>query len=186
MYRFDGSTVLVIHIDVTHTVTHQTTHILPPAGTQNALGESHKKASTQQATRRTGVLARCRRAHCARFGRWRSQKHRWWPSAGVSGGGRDLTLRADDPTSRGTTQPQPNPTRNNPTESTILKLGPHPHAWALILVNTRVHTCRCVYGLGAHEHLHVRARALAKIRAYTCRWSKTCLLYTSPSPRDRG
>ena len=42
---------------------------------------------------------------------------------------------------------------------------------ALILVNTRVHTCRCVYGLGAHEHLHVRARALAKIRAYTCRWS---------------
>ena len=104
MYRFDGSTLLVIHIDVTHTVTHQTTHILPPAGTQNALGESHKKASTQQATRRTGVLARCRRAHCARFGRWRSQKHRWWPSAGVSGGGRDLTLRADDPTSRGTTR----------------------------------------------------------------------------------
>ena len=44
MYRFDGSTVLVIHIDVTHTVTHQTTHILPPAGTQNALDESHKKA----------------------------------------------------------------------------------------------------------------------------------------------
>ena len=43
-------------------------HILPPAGTQNALGESHKKASTQQAARRTGVLARCRRAHCARFG----------------------------------------------------------------------------------------------------------------------
>ena len=47
MYRFDGSTVLVIHIDVTHTVTHQTTHILPPAGTQNALDESHKKASAQ-------------------------------------------------------------------------------------------------------------------------------------------
>ena len=48
MYRFDGSTVLVIKTDVTHTVTHQTTHILPPAGTQNALGERHKKASTQQ------------------------------------------------------------------------------------------------------------------------------------------
>ena len=51
MYRFDGSTVLVIKTDVTHTVTHQTTHALPPAGTQNALGESHKKASTQQAAR---------------------------------------------------------------------------------------------------------------------------------------
>ena len=115
MYRFDGSTVLAIKTDVTHTVTHQTTHILPPAGTQNALGESHKKASTQQATRRTGVLARCRRAHCARFGRWRSQKHRRWPSAGVSGGGRDLTLRADDPTSRGTTQPPTNPTQHQTT-----------------------------------------------------------------------
>ena len=45
MYRFDGSTVLVIKTDVTHTVTHQTTHILPPAGTQNALDESQKKAS---------------------------------------------------------------------------------------------------------------------------------------------
>ena len=32
-------------------------NILPPTGTQNALGESHKKASTQQAARRTGVLA---------------------------------------------------------------------------------------------------------------------------------
>ena len=51
MYRFDGSTVLVIKTDVTYTVTHQTTHILPPAGTQNALDESHKKATTQQAAR---------------------------------------------------------------------------------------------------------------------------------------
>ena len=116
MYRFDGSTVLVIHIDVTHTVTHQTTHILPPAGTQNALGESHKKASTQQATRRTGVLARCRRAHCARFGRWRSQKHRCWPSTGVSGGGRDLQPYAEQPNPGPTTQPNP--------KSTILLLGP--------------------------------------------------------------
>ena len=105
MYRFDGSIVLVIKADMTHTVTHQTTHALPPAGTQNAVDESHKKASTQQAARRTDVLARCRRAHGARLGRWRSQKHRWWPSAGVSGGGRDLTLRADDLTSLGTTQP---------------------------------------------------------------------------------
>ena len=32
MYRFDGSTVLVIKTDVTYTVTHQTTQILPPAG----------------------------------------------------------------------------------------------------------------------------------------------------------
>ena len=107
---------------MTYTVTHQTTHALPPAGTQNALDESHKKASTQQAARRTDVLARCRRAHGARLGRWRSQKHRWWPSAGVSGGGRDLTLRADDPTSRGTTQPGPT-TQPNP-KSTILLLGP--------------------------------------------------------------
>ena len=122
MYRFDGSIVLVIKADMTHTVTHQTTHALPPAGTQNAVDESHKKASTQQAARRTDVLARCRRAHGARLGRWRSQKHRWWPSAGVSGGGRDLTLRADDPTSRGTTQPGPT-TQPNP-KSTILKLGP--------------------------------------------------------------
>ena len=30
--RFDGSTVLVIKTDVTYTVTHQTTQILPPAG----------------------------------------------------------------------------------------------------------------------------------------------------------
>ena len=83
MYRFDGSTLLVIHIDVTHTVTLQTTHILPPAGTQNALDESHKKASTQQAARPITLLARCRRAHGARLGRWRSQKHRWWPPAFV-------------------------------------------------------------------------------------------------------
>ena len=126
MYRFDGSTVLVIKTDVTHTVTHQTTHILPPAGTQNALGESHKKASTQQAARRTGVLARCRRAHCARFERWRSQKHRWWPSAGVSGGGRDLTIRADDPTSRGTTQPGPTtqPNTKQPNSKHDSEVGP--------------------------------------------------------------
>ena len=121
--------MLVIHIDVTHTVTHQTTHILPPAGTQNALGESHKKASTQQATRRTGVLARCRRAHGARLGRWRSQKHRQWPSAGVSGGGRDLTPRADDPTSRGTTQPRPNNTTQR--KNTFLL------RWALSLLARR-------------------------------------------------
>ena len=56
MYRFDGSTVLIIKTDVTYTVTHQTTHILPPAGSQNALDESHKKASTQQAAPRTGEL----------------------------------------------------------------------------------------------------------------------------------
>ena len=115
MYRFDGSTVLVIKTDVTHTVTHQTTHILPPAGTQNALDESQKKASTQQAARSITLLARCRRAHGARLGRWRSQKHRQWPSAGVSGGGRDLTIRADDPTSRGTTQPPTNPTQHQTT-----------------------------------------------------------------------
>ena len=48
MYRFDGSTVLIIKTDVTYTVTHQTTHILPPAGPQNALDESHKKASAQR------------------------------------------------------------------------------------------------------------------------------------------
>ena len=47
--------------------------------------------------------------------RKRSQKHRQWPSAGVSGGGRDLTLRADDPTSRGTTQPPTNPTQHQTT-----------------------------------------------------------------------
>ena len=41
MYRFDGSTVLVIKTDMTYTVTHQTTHVLPPAGPQNALDESH-------------------------------------------------------------------------------------------------------------------------------------------------
>ena len=81
----------VIKTDMTYTVTHQTTHALPPGGTQNAVDESHKKASTQQAARRTDVLARCRRAHGARLGRWRSQKHRWWPSAGVSGGDRSLT-----------------------------------------------------------------------------------------------
>ena len=127
MYRFDGSTVLVIHIDVTHTVTHQTTHILPPAGTQNALDESHKKAATQQAARAITLLARCRRAHGARLGRWRSQKHRWWPSAGVSGGGRDLTLRADDPTLRGTTQPPTNPTQHQTTP-----LKARFSCWALI------------------------------------------------------
>jgi len=55
--HFDGSTVLVIKTDMTYTVTHQTTHILPPAGPQNALDESHKKPSAQQAARRTGVLA---------------------------------------------------------------------------------------------------------------------------------
>ena len=93
---------------MTHTITRQTTHILPPAGPQNAL-EKSRKASAQQAARRTGVLARCQRAHGARPGRWRSRKHRQWPSAGVSGD-RDLTLRADDLTSLGTTQPD-NPTQ---------------------------------------------------------------------------
>ena len=58
--------------NLSHSDTSDDTYILPPTGTQNALGESHKKASTQQATRRTGVLARCRRAHCARGRRWRS------------------------------------------------------------------------------------------------------------------
>ncbi|EOD17356.1 hypothetical protein EMIHUDRAFT_210007 [Emiliania huxleyi CCMP1516] len=57
VYRFDGSTVLIIKTDVTYIVTHQTTHILPPAGSQNALDESHKKPSAQEAARRTGVLA---------------------------------------------------------------------------------------------------------------------------------
>ena len=112
-------------------------HILPPAGTQNALDESQKKASTQQAARSITLLARCRRAHGARLGRWRSQKHRWWPSAGVSGGGRDLTLRADDPTSRGTTQPPTNPTQHQTTPlkarfscwalgMRVRRKGPHP------------------------------------------------------------
>ena len=41
--------MLVIKTDMTYTVTHQTTHILPPAGAQNALDESHKKPSAQQA-----------------------------------------------------------------------------------------------------------------------------------------
>ena len=68
------------------------------------------------------LLARCRRAHGARLGRWRSQKHRWWPSAGVSGGGRDLTIRADDPTSRNNpTRQQPNPTNPTQHETTQLK-----------------------------------------------------------------
>ena len=125
MYRFDGSTVLVIKTDVTYTVTHQTTHILPPAGTQNALDESQKKAPTQQAARSITLPARCRRAHGARLGRWRSQKHRQWPSAGVSGGGRDLTLRADDPTSRRTTQPPTNPTQTTPLKARFSLLGPH-------------------------------------------------------------
>ena len=58
MYRFDGSTVLVIKTDVTYTVTHQTTHILPPAGSQNALDESHKKPSAQQ-PERSGHFAGC-------------------------------------------------------------------------------------------------------------------------------
>ena len=58
----DGLTVLVIKTDKTYTVTRQTTHALPPAGTQNALDESQKKASTQQAARSITLLARCRRA----------------------------------------------------------------------------------------------------------------------------
>ena len=41
--------MLVIKTDMTYTVTHQTTHALPPAGPQNALDESHKKPSAQQA-----------------------------------------------------------------------------------------------------------------------------------------
>ena len=123
-----GPLQITDHIDVTHTVTLQTTHILPPAGTQNALDESHKKAATQQAARSITLLARCRRAHGARLGRWRSQKHRQWPSAGVSGGGRDLTLRADDPTSRGTTQPNHTPTQHETTQ-----LKARFSSWALSL-----------------------------------------------------
>ena len=90
--------------------------------------DSHKKASAQQtkpllgqACSRTLDNGECM-GHGARFGRWRSQKHRWWPSAGVSGGGRDLTLRADDLTSRGTTSPKdPSTTQPNNTKQ------PHPH-----------------------------------------------------------
>ena len=52
MYRFDGSTVLAIKTDMTYTVTQQTTHVLPPDGPQNALDESRKKPSAQQAARR--------------------------------------------------------------------------------------------------------------------------------------
>ena len=62
VYRFDGSTVLVIKTDMTYTVTHQTTHILSPGGPQNALDKSHTKPPARQAARRTGVLDRCRRA----------------------------------------------------------------------------------------------------------------------------
>ena len=132
----------VLYLNWVYTVTHQTTHILPPAGAQNALDESHKKPSAQQAARRTGVLARCQRAHGARLGRWRSRKDRQWPSAGVSGD-RDLTLRADDLTSLGTTQPdslshnptqppttQPNRPQPNPTQKARFScwaLGPLPH-----------------------------------------------------------
>ena len=60
---FDGLTVLVIRTDMTYTVTRQTTLLLPPAGPQNALDKSHThtKPPAQQAARRTGVLARCRR-----------------------------------------------------------------------------------------------------------------------------
>ena len=146
MYRFDGSTVLIIKTDVTHTVTHQTTHILPPAGTQNALDESHKKASAQQAARSITLLARCRRAHGARLGRWRSQKHRQWPSAGVSGGGRDLTLRADDPTSRGTTQPNQNPTQHQTTP-----LKARFSSWALVLPSLSL-----PWAVAPAHHIHAR------------------------------
>ena len=144
---------------MTYTVTHQTTHILPPAGTQNALDESHKKPSAQQAARRTGVLARCQRAHGARLGRWRSQKHRWWPSAGVSGGGRDLTLRADDPTSRGTTQPGPI-TQPNP-KSTILKLGPQPLSPLPSERCVRVEACACRLTAARGWHCDEGLRAAA-------------------------
>ena len=58
MYRFDGSTVLVIKTDVTHTVTHQTTHILPPAGTQNALGERATRSRLRTASRSSDRRAR--------------------------------------------------------------------------------------------------------------------------------
>ena len=64
MYRFDGSTVLVIKTDMTYTVTHQTTHALPPAGTQNALDESHKKASAQQAARRAELARTLDNGEC--------------------------------------------------------------------------------------------------------------------------
>ena len=129
MYRFDGSTVLVIKTGVTYTVTHQTTlsSLNPPGRKTLSTRAIRRRPHSKPLVGQASSDARCRRAHGARLGRWRSQKHRWWPSAGVSGGGRDLTLRADDPTSRGTTQPPTNPTQqtpNNPTESTILLLGP--------------------------------------------------------------
>ena len=129
MYRFDGSTVLVIKTDVTHTVTHQTTHILPPAGTQNALGESHKKASTQQASRSSDRRARSMPASALRT-LWTVAKPKT-PMVAVRWRERRRSRphhsrRRPNLTRNNPTQPQPNPTRNNPTQSTILKLGPRP------------------------------------------------------------
>ena len=117
-----------VHSDTSerHTFSH------PPGRKTLSTRATRRRPHSKPLVGQACCLVRCRRAHCARFGRWRSQKHRWWPSAGVSGGGRDLTLRADDPTSLeqpnhahwDTQLRQPNPTPNNPTQSTILKLGP--------------------------------------------------------------
>ena len=101
------------------------------------------------------MLARCRRAHGARLGRWRSQKHRWWPSAGVSGGGRDLTLRADDPTSRGTTQPNHNPTQHETTQQSVSQSYTPP---SMEDGPTRTHTLHTI-GSGADTRHAVTGRS---------------------------
>ena len=121
MNHFNGSTVLVIKTDMTYTVTHQTTHILPPAGTQNALDESHKKASAQQAAPRTGVLTRSMSASALRTlwtvakpktpmvaVRWR-ERRRSVPNLSPAVPNPKVVLRAFVPNQK----------------STILQLGPH-------------------------------------------------------------
>ena len=112
MYRFDGSTVLVIHIDVTHTVTHQTTHILPPPG---------RKTLSTRATRR--------RPHSKPLGRSRCSLDAGERMAHALDGGeaktpmvavrwRERRRSRPHPSRRrpNLTRRQPNPTQCNPTQ----------------------------------------------------------------------
>ena len=104
---------------------------------------AHSKPSSDRRARTLDVGERM--AHA--FGRWRSQQHRWWPPAGVSGGGRDLTLRADDLTSLGTTSLKPpNLAANNLTQKSRFL------SWAL------THTS-LIRHLGSPVHINAQPRA---------------------------
>ena len=58
-------------------------------------------------------------------------------------------------------------------------LAPHTRTWACAHTHTRMHAHQ-----PTHPHTHTRTHARTHTRARTRTQGTSCLLYTSPSPRD--